>query len=120
MFLVTGATGNVGSELVRALADGGQPVRALTRNGSNAGVPAGVPQVAGDLNDPEGLKATIPGCQSIEKLSDTEMTAKVKAKVGPVSATFTGAGAGKFVESWAGAGKAIIGPAAPKASHQRA
>jgi len=33
---------------------------------------------------------------------------------------FTGAGAGKFVESWAGAGKAIIGPAAPKASHQRA
>ena len=31
MILVTGATGNVGGELVRALAGAGQPVRALTR-----------------------------------------------------------------------------------------
>ena len=42
------------------------------------------------LNDPETLKACIPGCQSIEKLSDTEFTAKVVAKVGPVKATFSG------------------------------
>ena len=42
------------------------------------------------LNDPETLKACIPGCQSIEKLSDTEFTAKVRAKVGPVSARFSG------------------------------
>jgi uncharacterized protein YbjT (DUF2867 family) len=33
MILVTGATGNVGGELVRALAAAGQPVRALTRAG---------------------------------------------------------------------------------------
>ena len=43
------------------------------------------------LNDPEVLKACIPGCQEIEKTSDTGFTAKVKAKVGPVSATFNGA-----------------------------
>ena len=34
MILVTGATGNVGGELVRALAGAGQPVRALTRDDS--------------------------------------------------------------------------------------
>ena len=43
------------------------------------------------LNDPEVLKQAIPGCQEIEKVSDTEFTATVKAKVGPVSATFKGA-----------------------------
>ena len=42
------------------------------------------------LNDPETLKACIPGCETIEKTSDTEMTATVKAKIGPVSAKFKG------------------------------
>ena len=42
------------------------------------------------LNDPETLKAAIPGCEELNKLSDNEMEAKVRAKVGPVSATFTG------------------------------
>jgi carbon monoxide dehydrogenase subunit G len=42
------------------------------------------------LNDPVILKESIPGCQSLEKTSDTAMTAKVQAKVGPVKATFTG------------------------------
>lgn len=43
------------------------------------------------LNDPEVLKASIPGCQSLEKVSDTELKAVAKVKVGPVSATFKGA-----------------------------
>ena len=47
-------------------------------------------QVWAALNDPEVLKQAIPGCQELEKTSDTEFTAKVKAKVGPVSATFSG------------------------------
>ena len=42
------------------------------------------------LNDPEVLKACIPGCESIEKLSDTELQAKVTLKIGPVKASFTG------------------------------
>lgn len=42
------------------------------------------------LNDVEVLKQCIPGCESLEKLSDTEMTAKVKLKIGPVSASFSG------------------------------
>jgi len=42
------------------------------------------------LNEVEVLRQSIPGCQSIEKVSDTEMNAKVILKVGPVKATFTG------------------------------
>ena len=42
------------------------------------------------LNDPAVLKACISGCQELEKTSDTEFTAKVVQKVGPVKATFTG------------------------------
>ncbi len=42
------------------------------------------------LNDPVVLRKCIPGCEELEKLSDTEMTATVKAKVGPVAATFKG------------------------------
>ena len=42
------------------------------------------------LNDPEVLKTCIPGCQSLEKTSDTSFAAVAKVKVGPVSATFKG------------------------------
>ena len=44
MILVTGATGNVGGELVRALAGAGQPARALTRDDSPRKWPPGVQQ----------------------------------------------------------------------------
>jgi uncharacterized protein len=53
-------------------------------------IPAPREAVWAKLNDAETLKASIPGCQELEKTSDTEFTAKVRAKVGPVSATFTG------------------------------
>jgi len=42
------------------------------------------------LNDPTVLQACIPGCESLEKVSDTEMKAKVRLRIGPVSAAFTG------------------------------
>lgn len=42
------------------------------------------------LNDPEILRACIPGCQSLEKTSETEMTATATIKVGPVTAKFGG------------------------------
>ena len=43
------------------------------------------------LNDPEILQRSIPGCQSLERISDTEMQARVGLKIGPVKATFKGA-----------------------------
>ena len=42
------------------------------------------------LNDPAVLQACIPGCESLEKTSDTEMKAKVRLRIGPVSASFSG------------------------------
>ncbi|MEQ8194912.1 MAG: carbon monoxide dehydrogenase subunit G [Rhodospirillales bacterium] len=42
------------------------------------------------LNDPDVLKASIPGCESVEKVSDTELKAKVTLKIGPVKAKFAG------------------------------
>lgn len=42
------------------------------------------------LNDPEMLKRCIPGCEELEKVSDTEFRAIAVAKVGPVKARFKG------------------------------
>lgn len=43
------------------------------------------------LNDPETLKACIPGCETLEKISDKELQATVAIKIGPVKARFNGA-----------------------------
>jgi len=43
------------------------------------------------LNDPEILRQAIPGCESLDKTSDTDMTAKVVLKIGPIKAKFEGA-----------------------------
>ena len=53
-------------------------------------IPAPREKVWEALNDPEILKACIPGCESLEKTSETEMSASVTAKVGPVKAKFKG------------------------------
>ena len=53
-------------------------------------IPAPRERVWAALNDPETLKASLPGCQSLEKLSDHEFAATVVAKVGPVQAKFNG------------------------------
>jgi uncharacterized protein YbjT (DUF2867 family) len=65
MFLVSGATGNVGGELVRALAAVGQPVRALTRGAAPAGLPAGAEVATGDLNRPESLASALSGVSGV-------------------------------------------------------
>ncbi|MBU2326141.1 MAG: carbon monoxide dehydrogenase subunit G [Alphaproteobacteria bacterium] len=43
------------------------------------------------LNNPDILKQAIPGCESLEKTSDTTMAAKVVLKIGPIKAKFEGA-----------------------------
>lgn len=54
-------------------------------------IPASRDEVWQALNDPEVLRQCIPGCDSMEKTSDTDYVANVTAKVGPVKAKFTGA-----------------------------
>ena len=53
-------------------------------------LPAPRETVWAKLNDAETLKACIPGCQSLEKTSDSSFEAAAKVKVGPVGATFKG------------------------------
>jgi carbon monoxide dehydrogenase subunit G len=53
-------------------------------------VPAPINRVWEGINDPEILKQCIDGCEELIKTSDTEFTGKVKVKVGPVSAKFSG------------------------------
>lgn len=54
-------------------------------------IPASRQSVWDALNDPEVLKACLPGCEALEKTSDTDMTATITIKIGPVKATFSGA-----------------------------
>ena len=53
-------------------------------------IPAPRETVWAALNDPEVLKAAIPGCESLEKTSETEMKATASVKIGPIAARFTG------------------------------
>ncbi len=43
------------------------------------------------LNDTQVLKASIPGCESLEKTGDNQMKAVAAVKLGPISARFNGA-----------------------------
>ena len=63
MYLVTGATGNVGSEVVGGLTAAGYPVRALIRQNATARLPDGVETAAGDLNVPDSVKRALTGVQ---------------------------------------------------------
>ena len=53
-------------------------------------LPANKATVWARLNDAATLQAAIPGCESLDKLSDTDFKAVVKVKIGPVSARFNG------------------------------
>ncbi len=47
-------------------------------------------QVYAALNDPQILKQSIPGCEEIDQISETELTATVVTKIGPIKAKFKG------------------------------
>ncbi|MFF3889649.1 NAD(P)H-binding protein [Streptomyces sp. NPDC001914] len=65
MFVVTGATGNVGGSLVRFLATGGARVTATSRAISDADVPQGVHHTRSDLTDPESLRPVFDGAEAL-------------------------------------------------------
>ncbi|MEW1830688.1 NAD(P)H-binding protein [Streptomyces sp. NPDC088196] len=65
MIVVTGATGNVGRTLVRTLAEERVPVTAVARHIGDAQVPPGVRALAGDLAEPDGLRAAFDGAEAL-------------------------------------------------------
>jgi len=54
-------------------------------------IPASRQVVWDSLNDTAVLRASIPGCESLEKTDDTHMKATAAVKLGPISARFNGA-----------------------------
>jgi uncharacterized protein YbjT (DUF2867 family) len=70
MFFVTGASGNAGGAVVRALLDAGQPVRALVRRAG--ALPDGADAVVGDLNRPETFADALDGVTGAFLLSGYE------------------------------------------------
>lgn len=72
MILVTGATGNAGGAVVRALVDRGEEVRALVRDEGSRSFPDAVQLAVGDLNRPETLKPHLDGVTAVFLLSGYE------------------------------------------------
>jgi uncharacterized protein YbjT (DUF2867 family) len=69
MILVTGATGTVGSEVVRRLAQQGEQVRAMTRDPSRMGEQIGVEVMFGDFDKPASLAEAAAGVSTLLLLS---------------------------------------------------
>jgi uncharacterized protein YbjT (DUF2867 family) len=66
MYLVIGATGNIGGELVKLLLNQGETVRAFVRDASRAGqLPAGIDIAVGDLDDAASLTAAARGIDGV-------------------------------------------------------
>ena len=53
-------------------------------------IKAPIDKVWAALNDPAVLQQSIPGCQSLDMSSPTDMSATVVLKIGPIKATFNG------------------------------
>lgn len=63
--LVTGATGQIGRQVVQQLVEQGASVRALVRDPAKADFPAGVELVQGDLLDPDALRSAYDGVSTL-------------------------------------------------------
>lgn len=72
MYLITGATGNIGSALIGQLVEAGKDVRALVRSASRAEqLPAGVDVAIGDLADADSMTAALRGTDAVFYLQAT-------------------------------------------------
>ncbi|MEU1179905.1 NAD(P)H-binding protein [Streptomyces sp. NPDC005820] len=75
MIVVTGATGNVGQPLVRALAAAGERVTAVSRRVPANEVPTGVRQHQGDLAEPRSLAPALDGAEALFLLTSGDFVA---------------------------------------------
>lgn len=83
--LVTGATGNIGRNIVDDLLSAGHKVRAMSRRPAAAGLPAGVDAVPGDLTVASSLPAVLDGVESVylfPVLTAVERFAELAARAG--------------------------------------
>ena len=113
MIVVTGATGHIGSELVRLLARKGMPVRAVTRNPHVAQSLPGVDWVKGDLRDSFSLPGLFRGADQMflltsnsEDMQTLQVGAIQAARDGGVAHVVKGSALGASDHSRSPIGKA--------------
>ncbi|MFE3051689.1 SDR family oxidoreductase [Nocardia sp. NPDC059239] len=113
MIVITGATGTIGSEVVRQLAARGVKVRAVTRNPESTQFPDGVEVVRGDYGDTASMAAAFDGAESAflvgqlgpeyveldKRLAETARDAGVRRLV-KLSAIGTGDPAVGVISTW--------------------
>lgn len=100
MILVAGATGNVGVEVVRALTDAGETVRALSRGvPPSSALPEGAEGAVGDLNRPETLSGALDGVRGVFLLSGYKDMAGLLSEVRRAGADRVVLLSGRSVES---------------------
>ncbi|MDO0913609.1 NAD(P)H-binding protein [Streptomyces sp. DT2A-34] len=75
MIVVTGATGNVGRPLVRALVEAGEQVTAVSRRISARDVPEGTRHHPADLTEPERLAPALDGAKALFLLTSGDFMA---------------------------------------------
>lgn len=87
LVLVVGATGQVGSQVVKILAKQGRSVRALVRKPGAVvyGAPAQVEYVLGDLNNPESLQAAVRGVGVVVSTANAIIPTNQKDKVSEIN-----------------------------------
>nr|WP_307166080.1 NAD(P)H-binding protein [Streptomyces rishiriensis] len=109
MILVTGATGTIGSRLVRHLAARGEKVRALTRDPARAAVPAEVEVARGDYLDPSSLERAMSAVTAAFLVG---LPGPSVQHDGALVAAARAAGVGRLVKlSAIGTGDPEVGPA---------
>jgi uncharacterized protein YbjT (DUF2867 family) len=81
VILVSGASGNVGGELIRQLAAHNEQARALVRNLGKVALPAGVTEARGDLDQPESLDTALEGVRAVFLLGGPHDSAAVLRKL---------------------------------------
>jgi len=95
MIVVTGATGNVGRPLTRALAEAGEQVTAVSRHA--AAVPDGVRHVTADLAEPSGLEPALAGAKALFLLLSGDLHAAGAGPASDVIGQAVAAGIGRVV-----------------------
>jgi uncharacterized protein YbjT (DUF2867 family) len=94
MYLITGATGNIGRPLVRQLQEAGQGVRAFVRDAARADVlPSGTPTAVGSLDDRDSIDAALNGVEGVFLLHVGGGTAQTENMIASAQA----AGVGRVV-----------------------
>lgn len=81
MILVTGATGNIGSEVVRLLRERGQRMRVLVRDARKLASTDGVEAVVGDLSRPETLPPALDGVTALFLMGHANELPEITANV---------------------------------------